>query len=366
MNTRKNCKFILLTMYAILTIACKSDNWKLRQADGIRGNNEDLSKLVIADETTGYLFGERDNEENENHFIDQNAVIYRTGNAGTSWQSVVLGYGVFIDACRVGDRIFALKNIYSGDRVDSVGSSEIYCSTKSGNNWRRLTKINQGLQNILFSNPKIGFLISRYNRSLIKQVYRTTNGGKSWTQTPFRLYNTNKFYASPNGDLWSLTSPDITSASFDILRENKINPDREREEALPNFRAVSFTGDANGNLWFLGIENNTKDILVMKRTTSGAFKKVTMMKHETGLGPEQIYVFGDVINVLLSKGASEIPKNTSFPTGVYTFQFIRSEDGGQTWRKERLPEDNRIEPIDFYGKRTVWIYTGGQNIELRQ
>jgi hypothetical protein len=368
MNNKLFLRFISISIIPLI-VSCNNDHWNLNQVAGIKGTDEGLTKMIVVNDSTGYLLGSIYNKDyalNKNLYTEQKAIIYKTSDNGNNWDNMLLGKGKFIDACNLGDTVYALKNIYHGNGVDSIGASQIYYTTGKGANWTLISQIPDEVQHIYFANSKIGFLITYYDHKLAKKVCVSEDGGKNWRQTSFKLFNTQLFYCSPKNVLWSLTGDDMGAMSYDILSQKKIKPELESKETLPNFRAVSFIGDSNNNLWFLGIENITKNILIVKRNFFGRYETIKRIRYEKGIAPKYIYVSKNIIDILLSSGPSEYKEEGIFPIGVYKTKFIRSEDMGKTWHEENLPIDYRIEPFDFFGKETVWMYGGGQNLQVRR
>lgn len=151
--------------------------------------NENLAKVYFVDKNFGWLAG------NQNLDWGITKTIYKTENGGKNWQKVPIDIPVnsyladiFFVTSKVGWLIF-----------NSIGTeiSFLIKTSDGGKSWQTQTFMNQSrLRKLIFTDSQNGWMIgTKYDSPIgrLSSVFRSKDGGKTWTDTVESLRKQNKF-----------------------------------------------------------------------------------------------------------------------------------------------------------------------------
>jgi len=233
-----NLSFVGISMPDSLNIWLCADQKLLHTNDGgyswfepTQVTGMSAQDICFTDSANGYVAGSLNNQ----------AVILRTSNAGQTWQQKYFSqnysikklvfpekeigyasaeYKIFktTDAGQnwiqclsvTNDNIsdFHFVNASTGYAISGYYQPNIYKTIDGGTTWNIISILNSNVRKICFVSENIGFAIGDYD------LYKTTNGGTSWTQSFLNLYNTiNDFVFINSQKGWVCTYNGIKSTT---------------------------------------------------------------------------------------------------------------------------------------------------------
>ncbi len=153
------------------------------------GNNAGIADLVLDSSNTQILYATGRTRERTNTnsvVVGPAAKIYKTINGGTTWDTLTNGLPVNNDNCRIGLAISntntsVLYALYVGNTLDPTG---LYKTTNGGATWtmiNNLSSVSMGAFGWYFGN----LIIDPYNNNNLYihavNLYKSTNAGVTWT-----------------------------------------------------------------------------------------------------------------------------------------------------------------------------------------
>ncbi|MEK9136666.1 MAG: YCF48-related protein, partial [Bacteroidota bacterium] len=251
--------------------------------------------------------------------------IRRSTNSGASWSITTTGY-TLRDVCIVpGTREVWVV----GDR-SSVSSSTVFYSSDAGVNW--MTGASPGSEDfsaVRFVNSQYGYIGS----STLGRVYRTTNGGISWTNT---------------------STPPPMVRVFDLAFKDSVTGHAVGESRIDG--RISFTTNAGTN-WagqapslipFLrGIAYYPPD--PNDRTVVGDSGAIL---HTTNLGSTWIR---------RSSGTTRDLEGVAYASALHVYAvgdlgtIVRSTDGGAMWSQQPSGVTNTLYDVAFISRDTGFV-----------
>ena len=130
--------------------------------------------------------------------------VFKSTNGGTNWTAVntgITGYGLYIQALAVSPNYASDETVYAGSVNVGYGGGGVYKSANGGASW---TAVNTGINSTniyaLAVSPNYATDQTVYAGSFGAGVYKSTNGGASWTAVNTGITNTNilALAVSPN------------------------------------------------------------------------------------------------------------------------------------------------------------------------
>lgn len=211
-------------------------------------------------------------------------IIYRTTDGGTTWTSVSIGTTATIRSISYADENTVYLVGYSGTFSTGINGI-IIKSIDGGATWGQpITVSSTMLQTIHFTSANIGYVAGSNDG-----VYKTTNGGTTWTSI------TNGIYVN--------SSSSTTYYSIDFATTN-----------------VGFLSGANGKIY---------------KTTNGGSSWTSCLSGYVAADSIQNFIGRDVSSFLFSS-ISCISADTIYALGSIAgiANIIKSTDGGLSWREK--------------------------------
>ncbi|MCJ8155458.1 glycoside hydrolase [Chryseobacterium sp. SSA4.19] len=301
-------------------------------------------KFKFIDEKDGFLSGVYNNfkviEEKKLTAIqsefNKEAIILITRDGGYHWEEKKLGEGEIIDFTSVEGKIFALRRSYHGSSAEEQ-HSHLYISDNKGETWKGIYNTSETFDEIHFWTSEKGIAtmgLRGYNYNFLKFM-KTNDGGKTWVE--FQIPNAHQimdFEITNNGTLYFLTE---SGKSY-----MKVNLENNQNEEIPlNLPNLPFSVllDNQQNLYFLTQNDDKRNVLFKKESTSDHFTQINFPIKDTMVNDAWIY--DNVMSIIVDKDNGS---------------YYRSEDNGKTWKIEKLNQ-RYISDIAFFGKDDVWIRT---------
>ena len=134
--------------------------------------------ISFPDASTGYICGEPPTAATS---------LFKTTNGGTSWTDISAAAGTAMNYCPIKDVHFLTPTDgFACTLPTSNQQAGIYKTTDGGLTWTQQYTIgnNEGFTSIQFINSTTGFA-----SGTIGKAYKTTNGGATWTAIPLGIQN---------------------------------------------------------------------------------------------------------------------------------------------------------------------------------
>lgn len=348
--------FLLLSCSS--TIKESSSHWEIIKTNGLKTKYHDLTKLIFVDEKNGFIIGSESNDDTKNQRNKSavNAIISKTTNGGLNWKTDVFGKGVFFHFQKINPTILlAIKKVYSGLGRGTLEYIEGFDSKDSGMNWNSSFKTKIDFKSMIFLDSLNGIGISRIEGLINNKVYATKDGGENWNElNDASGYYFNNSIEIQNSKIYLLGSNKNESNEYNLLFEIDLSNGKIKiEEIKVGMGSVDHIYiDANDKFWLIKDGNKKVEIFLKNKNDFELFKKIESTNQ---IFLDQIYSHNNVVNLILSETLSN----------ENLYSFARTEDMGESWTNEEMPL-NLIEPSTFYGDNYVWIYSGGDRLQVRK
>ena len=188
-----------------------------------------ITGIYLLSETEGILLGE-DSRECGIRALDYPAIVLKSEDGGKTFVRQSLGIGKLCEFNISADkkRCYIIQSVHNSEtgRVDTY---HIWYSADKGKSWDKLyTMQGQKLLDVLFYDEHIGF-ISTQDKTSAMSLYKTTDGGKSWSLLPSDdvtdrvagIITTDGFiigwYLSQTNHLWKMN---IRTGCFEDIKMN--------------------------------------------------------------------------------------------------------------------------------------------------
>lgn len=297
------------------------DNWEQISSQISRGDFEDIYGLCFLDENIGYAVGSRGR-------------IYKTIDGGDSWTQYSVTY-------------FGISQIdFPTSKIGyALVGNEIFKTKDAGRNWKSLGPPikNEETNSFVFLNKKIGYAIvggDIDNSSSSKYVYKTSNGGITWTPTN-------------NGDPVARSADrsinDISIVrSFDLRNIDFINKKTGFAGADEN---LMFQTNDGGKSWSKLSDVSFYKMQFISEKVGYAIERLRKVIHKTTDGGKTWKVSFEAIDVI--KDFHFINADNGYLVGDDGLIF-KTQDGGTNWEKLNIPYEN-YEIVEFITKDIGYV-----------
>ncbi len=277
--------------------------------------------------------------------FNKDAVILITEDSGYQWEEKILGKGEIIDFTPGGENLFALRRSYHGKSAEEQ-HSHLHISYNKGKTWEEIYKTQETFDEIHFWTSEKGIAtmgLRGYNYNSLKFM-KTNDGGKTWKEFQIpKAHETMDFEITNDGILYFLT--ESRKSYMKVNLEN--NQNEEVPLHLPNL-PFSILLDNQQNLYFLAQNDDKRNILFKKENASDNFTQINFPMNDAMINDAWIY--DNVFSIIVDKDNGS---------------YYRSEDGGKTWKTEKLNQ-RYISDIAFFGKDNIWIRTMPGKMLIRE
>lgn len=264
--------------------------------------------------------------------LNKDAVILRSEDGGYNWKEAKFGKGEILDIEHKDNVLFALRRSYHGSTAEDY-NSHIHISVDEGKNWKEVYTTDETFDEIHFWTKEKGIAtmgLRGYVYNSIKFL-KTNDGGKTWAEIRIpKAHENMDFEIKENGILYFLTSSrkSYMEVNLETLEFN---------ETQINFKELPFSIllDNQENIYFIAENEDKRNVIYKKEIES--YSKIEFPVADTMINDAWIY--DNTISVVVDKNGGS---------------YYRSEDGGKTWKEEKLP-NTFVRDIAFYGKDNIWI-----------
>ncbi|MFO7617934.1 MAG: YCF48-related protein [Bacteroidales bacterium] len=314
-----------------------------------------LSGLSFPEDSVGYMVGQF-----YVPFSAYSCALYKTRNQGGSWE--------LVDTLKLDDT----KTVCFTDSLTGfLTSYDIYKTADGGKSWTNTTELWHYVTGLVFQDPLNG-LAAMYDGPL----YRTSDGGNSWVRiaktgpsSRILAINTDTLftfgiggdirYSRDGGTQWTLTGEGkrqkLELIEFPDTNNGYILGDSVLYRSTDAGITWSMDTLTIGNIWHAAIANANRALAI---TSSGSWVTQDGFHSWHRVGPSLPK------SVTSSAFADD---RIAYITGVEYGHFfaysviLRSEDGGETWKNSSIPDDPIIGKMYFLSNGTGFAmgFSGG-------
>lgn len=236
--------------------------------------------------------------------------------------------------------------------------SVIYRSDDAGTTWQELGQVAEGLKSLLLVG-ETGYAIGyRENARGSNVLFKTTDGGKTWRAFPHALPRFVAAAPAGGNRLAFLLASTAQPTYADRLALVDATTFDTYIEPLSNFQASTFFPDAAGSLWFLTAQQAGGVRLVARDGASGRYQEAGIFNQYANLMAEAVYVSQANAYVVLSYPKAYL--------NAYKFFHGRLVDGRWSWEEEPLPIDYTFSCYGFHPDGQCYVYALAGRLLVRK
>lgn len=335
-----------------------SSHWHVIKVTGLKTKDHNLQKLSFLDEKNGFFLGsEFEFEDVKNNRVPsgQNAIISKSTDGGEHWKTDIFGKGMFFHFQKTSQNtICAMKEVYSGLGSGKFEYIEAFNSTDGGEHWTSKFKTKIEFIAIMFLDSSVGIGVSRTEGIMNNKIFSTKDGGQNWNELKdIKGYYCNESIEIKDSKFYLLGSNQNNSNDYNLLFEIDINKDKINIEQIKIGPVDHIYIDSFGKFWLIKDGDKKIEVYIKSGDFFEPFKKI---ESNNEIFLDQIYSYKDNINLILSETIGQGVKHT----------FLRTENSGAIWTEEKLPLNLMVKPSSFYKENYVWIYSGGDRLQVRK
>lgn len=347
---------LIVALYSLYKCVFESGRWTQIHGSGLASDHETLSTMCFISTTSGFIGGSNWQELPESSaramLVESKSVIFKTEDGGASWERTDLSKGEVQQIEYADGVLFAVVRVHSEGSFRNL-HSELWASYDSGKIWQKICTTSQPISiiKLLFKDTKTGVAIFDEEHEGKSNWFfaKTVNGGRTWNKskvnsealpTGFMSLLANGFAYLSNNAVYYSELPDIKPKMI-FRKEGNYFP--------------KIATDRQMNLWLIEKLDNRLELLKVDREFK--VKNISVGKNVTAANPFTLHVDGDSISLILYGGHSIL--------GV-DHVFYHTNDGGASWRKEKIPFSLIASPSAFYGQDNVWLGGGVGSVQVRK
>lgn len=362
MRIFKTIKCVTLIIVTITTlVSCNTENymenWELIRGNGLPDKYYSYNDILFISGNLGFIIGSL---QNDRELIKQNqeATIYRTEDAGKTWQKKIFGNGSLREIYYKNNKLYFLKVIYTDYKGASyITLSEVYTPSDLGLNWNLAFKYNGFIRDFLVIDDDRMIINVRQTTSPLNsnwQFKEISNGFKD--EKLLGEFNTQK------------TSPVVvgqnTTAFYTydrVLKKTELYYYDFKSSKLTNIdnfnfkRPENLTIDVNDNIWFTIIDSSETTMSIYKISSDNLPKLVATTNLENKEYPDDIKVNGGNIFILMG----------NMHNLYVSYHYLISSDMGKTFKREDLIEPLLTKPLTNFKNKLI-LYAGPGKLQIRK
>lgn len=351
----KKIKISILSFIIPFSIlSCKDESlikWEVLDSSktNLKEQGESFEKFLINGKDF-FIIGQEDTEFN--NWSDFKAITYESKNSGKKWAKIINDKGAFVDGYYSFNELFLFRETYSINSFDKAVLNLINAKKKT--TYHRF-KERSSIKNVFINSKEEGVLILNNSYTAAdNSILYTNNNFKSFDSISFKkgikkcAYLDEKVY---------LLSDDYFIKNYKTIERNKLYiVNRKILDSIELKNVVDdFCVDKNG-IYLLSKENGKVTINHINEKKQKM--KTQLVVDDQGLEPKRLYKYNNFIAVLVnsinSKGLGGF--------GSVSYKLYISLDNGETYKEEKLPINDYVEPIEFYKDELIIFYAGAGRI----
>jgi photosystem II stability/assembly factor-like uncharacterized protein len=345
-----------LDLFCLINLLFGLSKWELRHYEMTDNGFMDAS---APDSMIGILCGVRDNV---------GGIIYKTTDGGTTWQEFrpwTINQCMFVFGM---DFVDANTGYLTGMGIiaNLFPAAVVYKTTNGGNSWTNIYGltfefIGKLWDDVFFYDANTGWIAGANS-----DIRKTTNAGANWIVQSAPVSGSLKsiYFISPNegwivgGDYDSVTGQGINGLILHTTNGGA-NWQIQIQNAPYEFWGVHFIDNLNG--WVCGYKDTLSPGLFF-RTTDGGANWYEIMAPSVSIGKYGLYAikFVDQYNGFAVGGG-----NRAGWSGSYFGIFLKTTNGGNEWFVDTVIFDNSPWGVSAVGMdifNTRWGYAGGPRL----
>jgi|GEM_PF-5069248 len=333
----KKVYFIFITFLDIM-IGCSRDSqtsFIVINANGLKKSGEGFNKMLFITEKDGYLFGDASGKVvwKDDGLAERTdtAVVYNTKDGGLTWNRQTLGEGKIINATLLGGVFYNTK---FREGINPV--STIYKMGKEDNQWERLIDINGFIRDFSPSH-KGHFFITKVDERNKYSLYETADTGRNW----YKHDSVKSIYQpifKEKAILYLTSVHSETPAYYDTFVMYDPIARKKKTVPLPQNFTAYLMNEYEGDIYFLGTENDSEKVVLYRYTTEGEFDLINYISGEGRIFPKSLHIYGDQIVILIGKRKSLYIENSLY----------QSFDQGRNFKQKDLENSLYVGSIAYY------------------
>lgn len=306
---------------------------------------------MLTSEEKSYLIGSYLENYKDAH---TNSVFIKTANRSleNEWTNIVTKIsGKCAVATQTSDYIYIISMEYLTEKFNPKFSKhKLYRISKENTQIEELYEWDKGnsfIRDIYFDSDEIGYIFFRPSENpLDYQLLKTENGGKEWSVIEVNRPVDKTHDSKEKLFFLSYKNNQKKDWIYSINKNNNI-----LDSIHFDLNITDFSVGENGDYWLLGKEDNKT---VLQRYEKGQTTDVYTISDTTGISPDQLYKYNELIVVL----ASQVEENMFGGFGGTIPLIFVSKDNGVTWDNNRYDKALYLKPISFYKDKQMSTYIG--------
>jgi hypothetical protein len=349
----------LIASFFMFSVSCQNKKsnlglWYLIETDGLPTKNYSFDDMVFVSDNLGFITGALQ-DGNDPIFETQKAIIYRTDDAGKTWQEKIFKNGCINRILSKNGKLYFLKNVHTSYKGASyITASEVFASSDLGLNWNLAFKYNGFIRD---------FFVVDDDRMIINVRQTTSPLNSSWQfkeiSNGFKVekilgeFNTSQIVLGQNRLAFNTYNRVLKRAE---LYYYDFNSSKFSSISDFDFKELeNLTIDENDNIWFTIIDSSETTMSIYKISSNNLPKLVATTNLENKEYPDDIKVNGGNIFILMG----------NMHNLYVSYHYLISSDMGKTFKREDLIEPLLTKPLTNFKNKLI-LYAGPGKLQIRK